>query len=285
MNCITAREAISPYLDNELSDEARTALKQHIGSCTSCGAELRAQQALFIQLDRCQASSPDRPPASLWNVIAKRLYAAPVTRRSGILLRLWQRPLTAAASLALLIGAGVLVAVWVNSSATTAQAEAVDYNVLLHNLATDVDAAVDRFLRHYRAEPVETQVAARLAPGLCFALPRELPGGYRLGQTYRMQFGRTTGIAARYHSQADPLIIFFHPPIKETPMGVHRDSPCVVGCQRAHRVEIGPWRLVHYTDPTTCHCVLSKLDMDTELPAVFSAVAPKFADRENAHDQ
>jgi hypothetical protein len=48
-------------------------------------------------------------------------------------------------------------------------------------------------------------------------------------------------------------------------------------------VEVKPWRLVHFTDPTTCHCVLSTLDVEKELPAVFAAIAPGFKTGEGRH--
>jgi hypothetical protein len=41
-------------------------------------------------------------------------------------------------------------------------------------------------------------------------------------------------------------------------------------------VETGPWRLIHFTDPTTCHCILSKLTSDSDLKAVMAAVSPDF---------
>ncbi|MCH8912939.1 MAG: hypothetical protein IIA33_05155, partial [Planctomycetes bacterium] len=38
---------------------------------------------------------------------------------------------------------------------------------------------------------------------------------------------------------------------------------------------VGDWKLVHLTSPTTCHCVLSRLDAATELPAVMQQLAPQ----------
>lgn len=285
MNCTIARETIGPYLDGELMPETRTELEAHLQACPTCAAELQAQRDLFAELDRFRPAAEARPPAELWTAVADRLDAPQPTRHAARFIRLWRRPLAAAASLALLIGMGVFAAVWLNSSATPALAEVVDYDLLLENLAGDVDAAVDRFLTYYKAEPVSVEGAGGFAPKLSFALPQELPGGYRLIQAYRLQFGKSPGIAARYRSNTDPLVVFFHPPMSKTPMGIHRDSPCAVACQHAHRVEVGPWHLVHFTDPTTCHCVLSKLDMDAELPAVLAAIAPRFAEGEKGSER
>ena len=69
-------------------------------------------------------------------------------------------------------------------------------------------------------------------------------------------------------------MLLFHRPVQKEDYGTHKDHACVVGKHRGHKVEVGQWRLVHLTDPTTCHCVLSRLDEQTELPAVMAAVAP-----------
>ncbi|MBP7934058.1 MAG: zf-HC2 domain-containing protein [Phycisphaerae bacterium] len=284
MNCTIARVYIGPYLDGELAPTTRTDLETHARTCPACAAELKAQRTLFAELERYRVALPEHPPAALWTAIAGRLDASPPRKRSAGLLRLWRRPLAAAASLALLIGSGVFVAAWLHSSATPVQAEAVDYDLLLDNLSADVDVAVDRFLTHYRAEAIGVEQAAKLAPRLSFALPQELPGGYRLCQAYRMRFGRTPGIAARYRSNGDPLVVFFHPPTAQTPMGVHCDSPCAANCLNTRRVQHGGWRLVHYTDPSTCHCVLSKLDVHAQLPAVLTAIAPRLNECDKVRD-
>jgi hypothetical protein len=58
-------------------------------------------------------------------------------------------------------------------------------------------------------------------------------------------------------------------------MGVHRQSCCHVAGREGQRVEVGPWQLIHFTDPSTCHCLLSLLD-EASQAAVFAAVAPNF---------
>jgi hypothetical protein len=52
---------------------------------------------------------------------------------------------------------------------------------------------------------------------------------------------------------------------------------------RRHKVPVGEWSLVHLADPATCHCVLSRLDESTDLPAVIAAIAP-CADFSAPHD-
>ena len=46
MNCDWVQENISLYLYNELADDARHELEQHLHRCTDCAAELSAQQEL-----------------------------------------------------------------------------------------------------------------------------------------------------------------------------------------------------------------------------------------------
>ncbi|MHC4795186.1 MAG: hypothetical protein ACYTF1_00960, partial [Planctomycetota bacterium] len=188
----------------------------------------------------------------------------------------FRRPLALAASLVFFIGAATFIGFWLNPG-TTAEASVINYAVLLDDLAVDVNTAIQKFFDHYQAEPIEANAANSVAPDLSFAIPPELPGGYRMVQAYRLQFGPFTGIAARYLRNQEPLIVFFHPPMERTELGVHHESHCHVAGRDGHRVEAGPWRLIHFTDPTTCHCLLSKLDTESELLAVLSAVSPTFS--------
>ena len=101
-----------------------------------------------------------------------------------------------------------------------------------------------------------------------------LPVGFRLQQVYVLQFGEHPGLAASYDRDGEFLGVIFHRPVRDEQFGTHKDYDCVVGKHRGHEVKVGPWRLVHLTDPTTCHCVLSKLDESTGLSEVLAAVAP-----------
>jgi len=85
-------------------------------------------------------------------------------------------------------------------------------------------------------------------------------------------------VAAIYRRGNEPLVVLFHPPVDLTNLGVHRQSHCVVGGRFGHKVEVGPWRLIHFTDPTTCHCLLSRLDAGPELLEVMAAIAPSFTE-------
>jgi hypothetical protein len=168
---------------------------------------------------------------------------------------------------------------WLHSR--TAIAADIDFAMLLDGLATDVDDAVLTFLRHHHAEPIAAEAARDAAPQLRFAVPPDLAGGFRLEEVYAFPLGREKGIAARYRRERLPLVVFFHRPATRDHLGVHSETPCYVEGRRGESVEVGPWRLVHFTDPTTCHCVLSTLDLKSELPKVMAAIAPDFAQQKD----
>jgi hypothetical protein len=279
MNCQTAREHFGPHIDGELPTEIAADLEQHLRTCPACAAEFDELRTLAAGLAR---TADIKAPASIWLRIEQRLDEPAAGRRMRALSAWLRRPIAAAASVAILIGLGVFVGAWLSSGAETAEASNIDFSLLLDGLAADVDTAVSKFLLHYNAEPIAAETAKAAAPRLRFAIPPELPGGFTLQQVYRMRFGSETGIAARYRRGNEPLVVFFHPPVDKEHVGVHREMPCIVGGRHGHSVEVGPWRLVHFTDPTTCHCILSTLDMDTELPKVMRAVAPDFDKYDNS---
>jgi hypothetical protein len=271
MNCETAREQLGAYADGELSAEQSAEVERHTRICPACTDELRELHEVIGQL--AGASRP-QPPPQLWSLIEQRLEKASSRPETHTL---WaRRPLMAAASIAILVGAGVLTGVWLRSGAQVAKADEVNFALLLDGLATDVDSSFARFLQYHQAEPIAAQTARAAAPGLRFDVPQTLPEGFRLQQVYRFPLGTQVGIAACYKRGSEPLIVFFHRPTNKEHFGIRTEMSCQVEGRELHTVEVGAWRLVHYTDPTTCHCVLSRLDLEKELPAVFTAIAPGF---------
>jgi len=88
------------------------------------------------------------------------------------------------------------------------------------------------------------------------------------------RFGDAPGLAARYERGDEFLAAIFHKPVQCMNQDSNRALPCVVGEHRGRKVSVGDWSMVHVTDPTTCHCVLSRLDEAVELPLILDAVAP-----------
>lgn len=285
MDCDATRKEMGAYLDGELPAEHAAGLQRHLEACSACADELKEWRAVIGQVE-AERRSDLRPPPELWQAIETKLNSGSKPHRVLKFVKFLRRPLAAAASLAFLLGSGVFVAVWLNEGAQVAQASAIDYGILMDGVASDVEGAFRRFLTHYGAKRIEPAAAPRSAPHLRFALPAELDGGFQLQDSYELRFGNSPGIAARYLRGQEPLFVFFHPPVDQERLGVHRESHCEVAGRSGYCIESGAWRLIHFTDPTTCHCVLSRLTSEADLYSVMAAVSPQFsdyADRPDSH--
>ncbi len=279
MICEKATEQLGTFLDGELQSAARDDLEAHLVTCSSCQAELEALRGMAAEL----AAPPALPaPDALWTAIEQRLdderqtLASPVSRPARVSSNrpIWLRrvPLALAAAVVLAVGLSVFGPIWTGSSA---QASTVDFSVLLDALPLDAQKAFRKFLVLYDAREGSPVEARRYAPELNFDVPEVLPGGFHLQGVYLLRFGKLAGVAAMYDRDGEFLGAVFHRPVNRENFGPHADYPCVVGRHEGHKVSVGRWKLVHLMDPTTCHCVLSRLDERTELPAVMAAVAPE----------
>ena len=271
MNCEDIQEQMGALVDRELGPEALEALNDHVAGCELCRKELGVIQSLATDLS---GKSPTTVPENLWATIEKRLDVKQLPIERSHRARSRRFPFRAAAMIALAIGICSLVLVWAEKSVNKAQASPINFGIILDTLPEDAEEAFRKFLELYKAREIRATEARGLAPKLNFGLPEELPGGFRRQATYALSFGDSPGIVARYERHGGFLVAIFHATVFEEDYGTHRDYPCVVGKHRGQRVEVGAWSLVHVTDPTTCHCVLSRLDESTELPDVLSAVAP-----------
>jgi hypothetical protein len=286
MQCRDVREQLGLYLDGEIQEEARAIVEAHLARCPACSKELRSLRSVASALAPRESAVV---PAALWTAIEERLdqaaTAAPRPSAAPRTIRLLRRPIAAAASIVLAVGLGLAGIVWLAGTTSTAEAASVDFGVLLDALPLDARKAFRKFLVRYDAQESTARDARQYAPDLNFAIPDSLPGGFKLEQVYTLRFGGHPGVAATYVSPGDFLAVIFHPPVRREQFGSHQDYPCVIGKHRGHKVSVGEWKLVHVTDPTTCHCILSRLDEDTELPPIVSAVAPGSAGAgPHAHD-
>lgn len=279
MKCDQIHEHLGRYVDGELAPAEQAQVEAHVVTCPHCTAEVQSLQELAAAICDCE---PTGAPAGLWPAIESRMGK---TERRILRFRISKAAGVAAAMLMALLGGYVLFNRGPGLAAPV-QAETVDFSVLLDNLNTGPRAAFERFLTRYGAKPTTVADAKKHAPKLSFNIPEALPGGFRLEAVYELNFGGSPGAAARYERYAEPsersgtgagefLGALFHQPILKEDFGTHRDYDCIVGQHRGHNVAIGEWRLVHLTDPTTCHCVLSRLDPDAQLPAVMAALAPR----------
>jgi len=272
MNCEQIEPQLGSYIDNQLSAAEREHVDAHLESCSSCRAELAELRDLVDGIARPETVSV---PDALWASIERRLdqtqrsaSPAPSARRGGLRIAPW----AIAAGVVLAVGLGL---VGLSSFETTAYASTVDFGVLLDALPLDAQAAFRKFLVRYDAKPTTPVAAKRIASHLNFDTPDALPGGFRLQSVHQLRIGKSIGIAAAYDRDGEFLAAVFHPPMKHEKFGSHENYPCVIGEHCGHKVQVGEWSLVHLTDPTTCHCLLSRLDEQSEMPAVMAAIAPK----------
>lgn len=272
MSCSEIRDWLGPYVDCEVLSETRQAVETHVAACASCATALEAMNRLAAAL---APRGDEAPPPGLWDTIEQRLDETRV--RCPASLRLRRRGFAAAAVVLLAVGLGLFSLQW---STPVAEAGAVSFSVLLDEMAFDPHRALTNFLARYDAQVILPARAADHGRGLSFAIPETLPGGFRLVATYAIRFGSRPGVAARYDRAGELLGLVFHPPVLREDFGTHEDRDCVVGQHRGHAVAVGEWSLVHVTDATTCRCILSRLDHDTELPAVVAAIAPGLATQE-----
>ncbi len=268
MTCEQIQDMLGPFLDGELSAERAADVQRHAAQCQACAAELESLYRLARSL---QSSASGEVPDRLWGAIEAGLDGA-AAKAIG-LPRTWRRRpwLAVAASLVFVVGLGLFGWPWDRHDA---EAATIDFAALLDGLQHDAVEAFDRFLAKYGAAPATVDEARAFAPALRYDLPAELPGGFVRTTTFVLKFGDAPGVAARYDRGGEFLGVVFHPPVLAEQFGTHEDRSCVVGKHRGHAVPVGEWSLVHLTDPTTCHCVLSRLDASSELPAIMAAVAP-----------
>lgn len=279
MNCPSARESLGAYLDGELPVEARATIDAHLAGCPACASELEIMRSVTASLAE---STAIRVPTQLWSEIERRLnrpvQREPTPRNQFLRVRRY----ALAASVLIAVGIGAWAFLSLGGDASVARASTVDFSILLDSLPKDAVVAFEKFLNQYDARPVLASEAKRSAPQLDFEIPAMLQGGFRLERAYTLRFGDETGAAARYSRNGEFLGAIFHRPVHREEFGTHKDYECVIGQHRGHAVAVGEWKLVHVTDATTCHCVLSRLKENSDLPAVLMAVAPRSKTQTNS---
>lgn len=280
MNCETARQKLGEYLDGEAPPDVKREIEAHLTECRGCDREVASIRNLAVML-----ASSRRPsvPAELWSAIERRLPNTTTAKRGRWHAFTKPRAFALAASFLLLIGFGAVMMIWSDGGASPANAATIDFGALLDDLSGGPEGAFEKFIKMHNGRFISAEEAIRTSPQLDFEIPDTLPGGFQRQKVFSLRFGKDTGIAACYTRGNEFLATIFHAPVKQEDFGTHKDYPCVVGQHRGHRVDVGDWKLVHLTDATTCHCVLSKLDEQSELPLVFAKVAPRSAPGATSH--
>jgi len=271
MRCDQLREQFGAFVDGELDAAARTAIEAHLRDCDACRAELDRLRELTA---RIQGAGPDGVPPDLWDRIAERLDTRALPRRRRFLVRM-RTVVAAAACLLVAVGGGYLLLQRGVELTPSASAATVDFSALLDGLALDAEQAFRTFVGQYQGRRVSADEARHHARQLNFALPPTLPGGFVVDEVFALRIGDNPAAAAIYRHGSEFVGVIFHRAIHPEDYGTYRDHECVVGEHRGHRVAVGEWHLVHVTDATTCHCVLSRLDEEKDLPPILDAVAPQ----------
>ena len=275
MSCIE-HEKLGRFFDGELCEAERIEIESHLKVCPHCASEFAALSSMQDQIAAVESTGP---PTRLWESIEVSLDSTALSSETEQLGQFSGssrfRRFRAAAGIAAALGLIGFATLWIVRG-KPAHAAVVDFTVLLDSISEGAVEAFDRFIKHHRGRPVDPVDARRSAPELDFEVPPKLPGEWQRAKTYRLKFGESVGIAASYtRGDGEFLATIFHPPVKKENFGTHKDYPCVVGKHRGHSVQIGEWRMVHLTDPSTCHCVLSRITDEDQLAKVMSAIAPR----------
>jgi len=275
VECDQVKTRIGPFLDGELRPEEQRSLEAHLKQCRACAAAWAGLRELEERLRRSDPVTEDQEvPPFIWAGIEKRLDTTERRRRTRIY-TVMRRPLAAAASLALIVGLGALITTYVAYSPPAVQAVSIDYSVLLEGADEDIERSIQRFLEPYDARPIPPTAAEDSAPSLSFRVPEMLAGGYRRDRVSHMNLGRSPGVAAIYYRGDELLMAFFHPTADNVRVSNYEEMPCIVGEHHGSEIQVGPWRLMHFMDKTTCHCVLTEVEDDSELPAMVEQIAPE----------
>lgn len=101
MNCQECRRWWSPYLDSELDSTKTFEVSEHLRNCPACRARFEREERVDELMKRSLRAT--RMPEDMWSDLTRRVRRSPQRVRS-----VWARPLAIAASIVMLITAGVL---------------------------------------------------------------------------------------------------------------------------------------------------------------------------------
>jgi anti-sigma factor RsiW len=167
MKCDWVRQNIVFYVYNELEDDARYEVEQHLGRCPECATELKATRKLHATLSQMPV---DEPTPNLLAASRMRLQEALETTRPGGLWRrlilepaLWLRQVRMAPALAaaiFIVGFGGGIAATYNVLANRTPTSDIS-SLTSSNPTPSVDASTIAGIRSVTQEPGSNQVSIK----------------------------------------------------------------------------------------------------------------------------
>jgi len=191
MNCVEAKELLSPYFDDELSAGLARDVKQHVEHCPACQAELASFEQLSVAV--CSAS-PCGPAEDNWQRIAARLdepvqesVGAPeswdAANKSSVIGPAKLRGFQAAAATILALAASLLLIVGLRArmgqtphDSTQPVASAVDYQDIFEIFERRPQLAMETLSERYQGREVSAEQAEKMLgyrPSISDGLPSQ----------------------------------------------------------------------------------------------------------------
>jgi len=214
MNCPETQELLSAYYDDELTDDVRTRVSEHLDRCSECAKQLAEFEHLSALAVSC---STPTPPTHLWDQLEKHLdrqsTAQPARFAQG-----WLSPV----SRRLVLAAAVLIATGVGWFAYQKwfvhdehPSMTAVFGRYLEQFRHDPDAAQQVLLATYEGQIVDTDQAIRQV-GYRPAVADGLPGGYTVRSTCVMKMPCCTCVQSLCQRKDGTKLAIFEHNDKET---------------------------------------------------------------------
>lgn len=212
MNCSEIQEKLSAYHDGELSSEVRDAVASHLADCQRCASQLAEFESYT---NTFQKLPPPEVPATVWAGISREIEQQPAVERSrsrGPSYHSWAttRRLALAASVLLMVGAGLWIAQPFGHSDSHHAEFAKTMDHYLQTLANDPEQAEQFLLGKYDGRIVAPEDAIQLV-GYRPAVASGLPEEYTLASTSVMKMPCCTCVkAVCKRKDGSTLVLFEH---------------------------------------------------------------------------
>jgi len=266
MDCLEAQEVLSSYYDDEISDEMRSSLAEHVDSCRHCGEEL----SVFPKLSALVRDLDDpEPPDYIWPAITLRLDAetenAGVDVRTGQSSRLprrWRVSVLATATLVMIVTGvvGITARRW-HAPGHDHQLTA-DLNEYLGYFPSSPDGAQQILLAKYEGRAVNLAQAARhlgYRPATAVGLPKR----YSLDAIYVLKMPCCPCVQSIYRcDDGEVFVVFEHDEQQPVWFGDRPRVSARFNGQRCDVVQIEDRLAVSWKEGNHCFTIVGVRDLD-----------------------